>query len=43
MDGCFALNNDEFFALMDVKDSFDGRYFGVLKTEKIIGTAISIW
>ena len=41
--GCFVLKNDEFFALMDAKDSFDGRYFGALKTENIIGTATFIW
>lgn len=41
--GCYVLKNDEFFALMDDKDSFDGRYFGALKTENIIGTAAFIW
>lgn len=41
--GCFVLKNDEFFALMDANDSFDGRYFGALKTENIIGTATFIW
>ena len=41
--GCFVLKNDEFFALMDAKDSFDGRYFGALRTENIIGTATFIW
>ena len=41
--GCFVLKNDEFFALMDAKDSFDGRYLGALKTENIIGTATFIW
>ena len=41
--GCFALKNDEFFALMDAKDSFDGRYFGALKTENIIGIATFVW
>ncbi len=37
--GCFVLKSDEFFALMDANDSFDGRYFGALKTENIIGIA----
>ena len=41
--GCFVLKNDEFFALMDAKDSFDGRYFGALKMENIIGIATFIW
>lgn len=41
--GCFVLNNDEFFALMDANDSFDGRYFGALKMENIIGIATFIW
>lgn len=38
-DGCYTLKNDEFFALMNAKDSFDGRYFGALKTQDIIGIA----
>ena len=38
-DGCHTLKNDEFFALMSAKDSFDGRYFGALKTRDIIGIA----
>ena len=37
--GCFILKNDEFFALMNAKDSFDGRYFGALKTKNIVGIA----
>ena len=37
--GCYLLQNDEFFALMNAKDSFDGRYFGALKTKDIIGIA----
>ena len=37
--GCYMLQNDEFFALMNAKDSFDGRYFGALKTKDIIGIA----
>ena len=41
--GCFVLNNDEFFALMDANNSFDGRYFGALKMGNIIGIATFIW
>lgn len=41
--GCFVLKNDEFFALMDANDSFDGRYLGALKMESIIGIASFIW
>ena len=41
--GCFVLKGDEFFALMDAKDSFDGRYFGALKTKNIIGIAIILF
>lgn len=37
--GCFVLKSEEFFALMDANDSFDGRYFGALKTKNIIGIA----
>ena len=37
--GCLTLKNDEFFALMNAKNSFDGRYFGAIKTENIIGIA----
>ena len=37
--GCYTLGNDEFFAFMSAKDSFDGRYFGALNTKNIIGIA----
>ncbi len=44
--GCFTLKQGEFFALNpDVQASFDGRYYSVLKTETILGTAtpLLVW
>ncbi len=41
--GCITLNKDQFFALMDRLDSFDGRYFGPLSTADIIGIAVPIF
>lgn len=41
--GCFILTEDQFFALMDRPDSFDGRYFGPLNTEDIIGIAVPVF
>ncbi|WP_417466183.1 S26 family signal peptidase [Kordiimonas sp.] len=38
--GCLTLKENEFFALNpDVQTSFDGRYFGVLSRDLIIGRA----
>lgn len=37
--GCRTLNEDQFFALMDASDSFDGRYFGPLNKRDVIGIA----
>ncbi len=41
--GCILLNEDQFFALMDRPDSFDGRYFGPLNTQDIIGIAVPVF
>ena len=41
--GCVILKSDEFFVLMNAKDSFDGRYFGALNTKDIIGIASIIF
>ncbi|MBI2737255.1 MAG: S26 family signal peptidase [Rhodospirillales bacterium] len=42
--GCRVLAADEVFLLMvEVWDSFDGRYFGPISTSAIIGKLVSIW
>ena len=41
--GCLRLGEDDVFLLGDHSDSFDGRYFGLLKRRQIIGKAAQIW
>lgn len=42
--GCYVLKPSEFFALNpDVQTSFDGRYFGILSANLIIGKAKPLW
>ena len=43
--GCITLTGDQFFALMDHPNSFDGRYFGPLNTGDVIGiaTPLCVW
>lgn len=41
--GCQVLKRDEVFLLADHTNSFDGRYFGVTKTSRIIGVAALVW
>ena len=41
--GCLILKKDQFFALMDAPDSFDGRYFGPLNIEDVIGIATPLF
>ena len=36
-DGCAVLRDGEFFVLGDTSDSFDSRYFGVVRRENIEG------
>ncbi len=40
--GCRVLKVDEAFVLGEHRKSFDGRYFGVVQREDIIGQGISI-
>jgi len=41
--GCKRLNSDELFLLTEHSNSFDGRYFGAVKTSFVIGTAWPVW
>lgn len=42
--GCKRIYTGEFFAMnWQAGDSFDGRYFGLLSTDQIIGRAIPLW
>ncbi len=41
--GCVILSDKQFFALMDVFDSFDGRYFGPLYVSDVVGIATPIY
>jgi len=42
--GCRTLRAGELFLLMRrVPDSFDGRYFGVIEPDAVIGKAVPLW
>lgn len=42
--GCKRIHTGEFFAMnWQAGDSLDGRYFGLLSTDQIIGRAIPLW
>lgn len=42
--GCVTLESDEVFLLVTgVADSLDGRYFGPLSADTILGRAIPLW
>jgi conjugative transfer signal peptidase TraF len=41
--GCTTLAGGALFLLMDVPDSFDGRYFGPTRAADIVGKARLIW
>ena len=41
--GCTVLKSDELFLLADHPNSFDGRYFGIVKASSVIGIAVPVW
>lgn len=42
--GCVTLESDDVFLLItDVADSLDGRYFGPMSADTILGHAIPLW
>jgi len=41
--GCLILSEEQFFALMGMPDSFDGRYFGPLYVSDVVGIATPIY
>ena len=41
--GCALLGRDELFLIMDARDSFDGRYFGISKRADVLGKVIPLW
>lgn len=41
--GCERLRGGRVFLLMDAPDSFDGRYFGPVDEDDLIGKAVPLW
>ena len=41
--GCLVLGEDQFFLLQDHPRSFDGRYFGTVDTQLIVGKLTPLW
>lgn len=42
--GCVTLKSDQVFLInTGVADSLDGRYFGPLQIDSVIGSAVPIW
>lgn len=41
--GCVTLGAGDLFLLSTAPGSFDGRYFGVLRRDAVIGQAFSLW
>ena len=37
--GCLSLKSDEVFLIARPRDSFDGRYFGLIKLSHVAGVA----
>jgi conjugative transfer signal peptidase TraF len=41
--GCKALEGGEMLLLMDDPASFDGRYFGPVRAQAVVGKAVPLW
>lgn len=41
--GCVTLGAGDIFLLSRMPGSFDGRYFGVLRRDAVVGQAIPLW
>lgn len=42
-DGCRTLSPGEYLLLMDAPASFDGRYFGISRSDQLVGKARPLW
>lgn len=40
---CRDLGEGDYFLLMESPDSFDGRYFGITRSEDLVGRAVLLW
>lgn len=40
---CRSLERGEYFLLGDAPDSFDSRYFGPVKSDRLIGRLVPLW
>jgi conjugative transfer signal peptidase TraF len=41
--GCRDLRSGEYLLLVDSRDSFDGRYFGITREADLVGRAVLVW
>jgi conjugative transfer signal peptidase TraF len=42
--GCRVIGDDQFFLMnWEVRDSLDGRYFGLIPASSVIGRAVPLW
>ncbi len=41
--GCHDIDDRQVFVLSDTQQSFDGRYFGPVDAQQVIGSAVALW